>query len=167
MDDDGDGYQSSVRITDILQDMLTHQTDMNREFKRVLFSSSIENRKALMASMVRQVLHPNNVSEETYDHASFALSELDRAKLFRAMPDLEKNILGNQYELYEFSIRDILVAFELHNVNPTHLELFIKFLVNDACKAFMNEIREENRSVRIGALHALVTLFRVFYRNVR
>ena len=162
-DDDGDGYQSSVRITDILREMLTHQTELNTEFKRVLHVSSIENKKALMASMVRQILHPNAVSEEVSDHASFALSELDRAKLFRAIPELDKSILGNQYELYEFSIRDILIAFALHDVDPTHLELFITFLVNDACRTFMNEIREENRPVRIGALHALVTLFRVFY----
>ncbi len=101
IEDDGDGYQSSVRITDILREMLTNQTELNTEFKRILHASSIENKKALMASMVRQVLQPTDVSKERLDHAAFALSELDRAKLFRAMPDLEKTILGFQYEVSE------------------------------------------------------------------
>ncbi len=161
--DDGDGYQSSVRILDVLREMMTNQTRLNREFKQILDGNSIENNKALLALMVRQVLQPDDTSDETYDHAEFALSELDRDKLFRVIPDLEKTVLANQEHLYEFSIRDILVAFQLQHVDPTYLEMFVRFLINSACRTFMEEIHDENRSVRIGGLHAILTLFRVFY----
>ena len=161
--DDGDGYQSSVRVLDILREMINNQTRLNTEFKRILDANSIENNKGLLAVMVRQVLQPDNPEDEMYDHAEYALSEMDRAKLFRLMPDLENTVLANQEHLYEFSIRDILVAFEMQHVDSKYLELFIKFLVNSACRTFMEEICEENRSVRVGGLHAILTLFRVFY----
>ena len=163
MNDDGDGYQSSVKILDILREMIDNQSRLNLEFKRILNANSIEGNKGLLALMVRQVLQPDNAEDEEYDHAEYALSEMDREKLFRLMPDLENTLLANQEHLYEFSIRDILIAFQMQHVDPRYLELFVRFLVNSACRTFMDEIREENRSVRIGGHHAILTLFRVFY----
>ena len=161
--DDGDGYQSSVKILDLLREMIDNQSRLNIEFRRILDANSIEGSKGLLALMVRQVLQPDRPSDEEYDKADYALSELDREKLFRLMPDLDSTILANQEHLYEFSIRDILVAFQMQHVDPTYMEAFIKFLINSACRTFMDEICEENRSVRIGGLHAILTLFRVFY----
>ena len=163
MDGVGEDYEMSGRILDILRDMMDNQTRINSEFKRILDENSIEGNKGLLALMVRQVLIPDRPSDEEYDKAAYALSELDREKLFRLMPELNDTIMANQENLYEFSIRDILIAFQMQHVDPTYLEEFIKFLANSACRQFMGEIWEENRSVRVGGLHAILTLFRVFY----
>ena len=162
-DDDGDGYQSSARIVDLLRDMMDNQSHVSNEFRRILDENSIETNKGLLALMARQVLTPDRPSDEENDHAAYALSELDREKLFRLMPELNDTVMANQENLYEFSIRDILVAFLMQHVDPTYLEEFIKFLINSACRQFMGSIADENRSVRVGGLHAIVTLFRVFY----
>ena len=99
----------------------------------------------------------------TLTKASHALSEIDREKLFRLIPDLNDTVMANQENLYEFSIRDILIAFQMQHVDPTLLEEFIKFLQNAACRQFMGELSDDVKTIRVGGLYAVVTLFRVFY----
>ena len=161
---DAQDYESSARVTSILIAMLDNQKQLSAEFRRVIKKGSEESMKTLLGVMSAEILRGNPLNRQMDDDpAEGQLSAIDRDSIFRDFPDFEKSLSDNQVDLYEFSIRDILIAFKLHHVNPENLETFITFILNPACRMFMATMVDEPRSTRIGALNALVTVYVVLF----
>ena len=157
---------SSEFVITTLKAMLNNQTRINKEFKKVLTEAGETNQKKLMDGMSTEILRGNILTKEDEQKMSAEeqLSKLDRQKLFEDNPGFEKSLVENQEHLYEFSIRNVLCAFFMHNVDSDNLESFIEFITNPACTVFMAALNDEKRSLRLGALNAIVTLYAVLFK---